>query len=227
MDLRLLAMPEAQIIEAVSGFNARFGEMERAFWCLSVNSRAELLDGRGLKVTETLVWTVKSWWGVQGVRANTKTLMARALLQAVDWSPALFADVSPVAPSGEKFACECVFALVRQTRAAGVARHELSLASKVLHWLLPYRIPAYDSYVCKSLGIRGAANHPEQAYREVAHEVLGAARIVTDGSWLGALEPRSAVRAFDKCLWWQGGGSSCIAAQVRDPWGVIDKLGLV
>jgi hypothetical protein len=35
-------MPEAQRIEAVSEFNARFGEMERALWCLSVNSRAEL-----------------------------------------------------------------------------------------------------------------------------------------------------------------------------------------
>jgi hypothetical protein len=56
-----------------------------------------------------------------------------------------------------------------------VPRREFSLASKVLHWLLPYRVPAYDSYVCKSLGVRGADDHPERAWREVAHKILGAA----------------------------------------------------
>jgi hypothetical protein len=37
-----------------------FGEMERVWWCLSVNSRPQLLDRHDLKVVETLVWTVKS-----------------------------------------------------------------------------------------------------------------------------------------------------------------------
>lgn len=46
-------------------------------------------------MAETLIWAVKSWWGVQGVHSDTKALIARALLQAVDWSPALFEDVSP------------------------------------------------------------------------------------------------------------------------------------
>ncbi len=226
MSVRLSAMPEAQRMQAVNEFNARFGEMERGLWCLSVNCRAELLAGHDLKVVETLVWTVKSWWGVQGVRTDTKALMARALLQVVDWSPALFADESPVAPGAEEFACECVFALVRQTRSAGAPRREFSLASKVLHWLLPYRVPAYDSYVCKSLGIRGADDHPEQAYREVTREILGAARTTPGGPWLGAVEPRSVVRALDKSLWWLGGGNDGSAAQVRDPWRVVDELGL-
>jgi hypothetical protein len=226
MSLRLSAMPEAQRIEAVSEFNACFAEMERVLWCLSVNSRAELLDRHDLKVAESLVWTVKSWWGVQGVRTDTRALMAGALLQSVDWSPALFTDVSPVMPGAEEFACECVFALVEQTRSAGAARREFSLASKVLHWLLPYHVPAYDSYVCKSLGIRGADDHPERAYREVAHEILGTARTIAGGPWVGALEPRSPVRALDKCLWWLGGGNDGNAAQVRDPWRVVDKLGL-
>lgn len=226
MSLRLSAMPEAQRIEAVSEFNARFGEMERVLWCLSVNSREELLNRHDLKVAETLVWTVRRWWGVQGARADTRVLMARSLLQAVDWSPALFAAVTPVEPGAEEFACDCVFALVGQTRSAGAPRREFSLASKVLHWLLPYRIPAYDSYVCKSLGVRGADDHPERAYREVAHEILGAASTITDGPWLGALEPRSPVRALDKYLWWLGGGNDGNAAHVRDPWRVVDKLGL-
>jgi hypothetical protein len=104
---------------------------------------------------------------------------------------------------------------------------EFSLASKVLHWLLPYRVPAYDSYVCQSLGIRGAADHPADAYRRVAQEVLGAARITTDsGSWVGALEPRSPIRAFDKCLWWLGRGKDGKAAQVSNPWHSVDKLDL-
>jgi hypothetical protein len=226
MGWQLSVIPEVQRVEAVRRFNARFGEMEQALWCLSVNSRPELLDAHDLKVVETLIWAVKSCWGVQGVRTDTKALMARALLQAVDWSPALFGDISPVSSDAEEFACECVFALVSESRSAGVARREFSLASKVLHWLLPYRVPAYDSYVCQSLGIRGAANHPEQAYRKVAHEILGAARTITDGSWMGALEPRSPVRALDKCFWWLGGGNEGNAAQVRDPWRIVDKLGL-
>jgi hypothetical protein len=181
MGWRLSALTEAQRAEAVSEFNARFGEMERALWCLSLNSRAELLEGDDLRVVETLIWAVKSWWGVQGVRSDTKTRMAKALLGAVDWSPAVFEDTSPVTSDGEEFACQCVFALVDESRYAGVARREFSLASKVLHWLLPYRVPAYDSYVCQTLGIRTAADHPEQAYRKVAQEVLGAARTVADG----------------------------------------------
>jgi hypothetical protein len=227
MGWRLSALSEAQRAEAVSEFNARFGEMEQVLWCLSLNSRAELLEGHDLKVVETLVWAVKSWWGVQGVRSDTKALMAGALLRTVGWSSALFENTSPVTSGAEDFACNCVFALVRQSRSAGVARREFSLASKVLHWLLPYRVPAYDSYVCQSLGIRGAADHPERAYRKVAQEVLGAARTTTDGgSWLGALEPRSPVRAFDKCLWWLGGGNDGNAVQVHDPWRIVDKLGL-
>lgn len=227
MSSRLSALSEAQRAEAVRQFNARFGEMDRALWCLSLNSRTELLEGHDLQVVEELVWTVKSWWGVQGVRSDTKALMARALLRAVDWSPALFEDTSPVPPGAEEFACRCVFTLVDRSRSAGVARREFSLASKVLHWLLPYRVPAYDSYVCQTLGIRAAADHPEQAYRKVTQEVLGAARAIADGaSWVGALEPRSPVRAFDKCLWWLGGGNDGNAARVRNPWRIVDRLGL-
>lgn len=224
---RLSVLQEAQRAEAVREFDVRFGEMERALWCLSLHSRAGLLERRDLTVVETLVWTVKSWWGVQGVRSDTKALMARALLDAVDWSPKLFEDTPLAPPGAEEFACQCVFSLVEHSRSAGVARREFSLASKVLHWLLPYRVPAYDSYVCQVLGIRGAADHPEQAYRQVAQEILGAARTFTDDpSWMGAIEPQSTVRGLDKCLWWLGGGSEGTAAQVRDPWRVVDRLGL-
>lgn len=99
---RLSVLQEAQRAEAVREFDVRFGEMERALWCLSLHSRAGLLERRDLTVVETLVWTVKSWWGVQGVRSDTKALMARALLDAVDWSPKLFEDTHPWLHSAQR-----------------------------------------------------------------------------------------------------------------------------
>ena len=76
-------------------------------------------------------------------------------------------------------------------------------------------------------GVHAAADHPEQAYREVAREVLGVARVIGDGgSWVGSLEPRLPVRALDKCLWWLGRGSEGGAAQIRDPWRIVDELGI-
>jgi hypothetical protein len=47
---------------AVSAFDARFGEMERVLWCLSINSRSGLLAGESSPILEALVWTIKSWW---------------------------------------------------------------------------------------------------------------------------------------------------------------------
>jgi hypothetical protein len=132
--------------------------------------------------------------------------MAGALVQAVNWSPALLADTSLPARGADEFACECVFTLVRRSRSAGVTRREFSLASKVLHWLLPYRVPAYDSYICRSLGIRGADDHPERAYHEVACEELGAARAITGaGRWLGAVgRCHRSARWTSACGGWAG-----------------------
>lgn len=110
--------------------------------------------------------------------------------------------------------------------ALGVPRREYSLASKVLYWLLPWRVPVYDSYVRKILGIPTSWDHP-QAYRQIVHEVFA----MTRGSgpeleWAGSIEPISPLHAIDKCLWWLGGGDNGNAAEVRRPWRVIDELGL-
>jgi len=83
---------------AVSMFDARFGEMEQVLWCLSVNSRPGLLAGESSPVLEALVWTVKSWWGVQGVRTETKAQMATALAESMTWSPDLFGPVKEYGP---------------------------------------------------------------------------------------------------------------------------------
>ena len=224
--MRLTAMSNSDRAEAISAFNARYGEMDRALWCLSTHSRPALLAGHSSPVVETLVWTVRSWWGVQGVRTETKTLMAEALA-SLEWSRELFEETTQVPPGADADAYQLVFTLVKRSSDLGVPRREFSLTSKVLHWLLPWRVPVYDSFVRQSLGIPTGWDHPE-AYRRVAKQVFAAARAVTaeDPSWVGTLTPRSPLRAFDKCLWWIGGGSAGSAAAVRDPWKIPRQLGL-
>ncbi|WP_156657796.1 SIR2 family NAD-dependent protein deacylase, partial [Mycobacterium kyorinense] len=206
-EVRLNEASEHELAEAVHSFNSRYGEMERVLWCLSTHCRAALLNNDDARVLEELVWTIKSWWGVQGVRTETKSAMARALL-TLDWSPELLEPTDTPQLGGEEYATNQVATLVRQSMAMGVQRREYSLASKVLHWLLPWRIPVYDSFVRSSLGIPERWDHPE-AYARIARELFAAARTVTaaNPAWVGSLEPRSPLRAFDKCLWWFGGGN--------------------
>jgi len=219
--------PDSERAVAVSTFDARFGEMERVLWCLSINSRAGLLTGESSPVLEALVWTIKSWWGVQGVQSETKAQMARALAESITWSPDLFGPPVPeYGPECAGYACERVAELVSRSMSLGVPRREYSLASKVLHWLMPWRVPVYDSFVRRALGVPGSWDHPE-AYRKVAVEVFAMAYTMTgDSSWIGSLEPRSPLRALDKLAWWLGGGSTGAAAEVRDPWQVAHGLGL-
>jgi hypothetical protein len=75
---------------AVSIFDARLGGMEQVLWWLSVTSRPGLLSGEGSPALEALVWTVKSWWGVQGVRSETTARMASALAASMTWTLELF-----------------------------------------------------------------------------------------------------------------------------------------
>jgi hypothetical protein len=173
-----------------------------------------------------LVWTVKSWWGVQGVRAESKQLMARALA-SLEWPDDVFAEAASPPQEGVRFALDRVSEVVRRGKSLGVERREFSLTSKVLHWLLPWRIPVYDSFVRERLAVPSGWDHPE-AYREIAHTLLESAQGFTsaDLSWLGSVEPRSILRGFDKCLWWLGGGNAGTAEVVRDPWRIVHQLGL-
>jgi hypothetical protein len=219
-------LPDSEKARAVLAFNQRFGEMDRVLWCLAVNSRADLLRGQASPVVEALVWTVKSWWGVQGVTSETKALMARALA-AMDWSSDLFQEALPASPDAEERASDFVLELVDRARGMGVPRREFSLASKVLHWLLPWRIPVYDSFVRQYLRVPTSWDHPE-AYRCVVQREYAVARLTApDAAWVGTLAPLSPLRALDKCLWWIGGGRDSPAAQVvRNPWRRVDLLGL-
>jgi len=217
---------DAERASAVATFDGRFGEMERVLWCLSVNSRPGLLAGESSPALEALVWTVKSWWGVQGVRAETKGQMAVAVAESVSWSPDLFGPVPDYSPGGAGFACDRVAEIVRRSMSQGVPRREYSLASKVLHWLMPWRVPVYDSFVRATLGVPTSWDHPE-AYRKVTVDMFAMAQTMTgDLAWIGPLEPTSPLRSLDKLTWWLGGGSAGTAAEVRDPWQVTRKLGL-
>jgi hypothetical protein len=224
--IRLTQLPPEDLHQAVGEFNSRYGEMEKVLWCLSRHCRSALISGEHSPVVPALIWTIKSWWGVQGVRSETKDLMTQALT-AFDWSDDLFAESDDVPVGAAATAVEMVASLVERTQALGVERREYSLASKVLHWLLPWRVPVYDSFVRESLGVPAAWDHP-QAYQRIVRQVFEAAGAVClqDPTWVGELEPRSPLRAFDKCLWWFGGGSVATAAQVLQPWKVVDQLGL-
>lgn len=224
--MRLTDLSDSTRTTAVSEFNAVFSEMDLALWCLSRNCRGPLLNGQNTPVVEALVWTVKSWMGVQGVLTETKTLMAEALV-TLDWSSELFEETFYASDGADNDAFDRVSTLVNRSMSLGVTRREWSLASKVLHWLLPWRIPIYDSFVRTGLGIPGAWDHPA-AYRELARKLFQTARELEakDSTWLGVIEPRSSLRGLDKCLWWLGGGNAGNAAVVRDPWAIVHKLGL-
>ena len=215
----------AERAAAISLFDARFGEMEQVLWCLSVNSRAGLLTGESSPVLEALVWTIKSWWGVQGVRSETKARMARALAESMTWSPDLFGPVTEYGPECAGYACERVAELVSRSRSLGVPRREYSLASKVLHWLMPWRVPVYDSFVRGALGVPTSWDHPK-AYRKVAAEVFAIASTMT-----GTPPGSAPLSRGHLCARWTSspGGPEAAAgtaAQVSDPWQVTRKLGL-
>jgi hypothetical protein len=144
-------------------------------------------------------------------------LLRHTLAESITWSPDLFGPVHDYGPDRAGFACERVAEIVRRSMSLGVTRREYSLASKVLHWLMPWRVPVYDSFVRGTLGIPGAWDHPE-AYRKVTSEVFAMARTMTgDLAWMGSLDPASPLRALDKLTWWVGGGSTGTAAESTRP----------
>jgi hypothetical protein len=226
MKVRLDDLTADELGEAVRTFDARYAEMERVLWCLSIYARQTLLDYDDTRVVEALIWTIKSWWGVQGVRHETRTAMAQQIMH-MDWSPHIFEPL-PTPPGGaEDYAVNMVTELVERCLEQGVPRREYSLASKVLHWLLPWRIPVYDSYVRLRVGVPEAWGDRE-AYARITNRLFKAARNMgaTYPAWIGSIEPRTALRAFDKCFWWLGGGNAATAAEIKDPWRVVDDLGL-
>lgn len=215
----------AEAGEAVRSFNLRFGEMEKVAWCLSRASRIELLGEKPAMVVPELVWKVRSWMGLQGVESAVKRIAATALAE-FDWTPELFDDRS-FAHASEAFATKGVSRLTSRMVQLGARRNEFSLASKILHWLVPSRVPVYDSYVREILQIPGFYK-PDEAYEKLVEWEFDAARklLDMDQSWVGSIGPQSLLHALDKYLWWKGGGADGHALVVNDPWEVIRRLKL-
>lgn len=218
-------MPKrSEVASAVAAYNAVYSEMDEALWQVSMSVRGPLLERRLVPGIETLVWTVRSWWGVRGVKTETRRIAARALVE-MEWTEKMFGKERM--PDGQQFAIQRVTSLVTRMNELGVDRREFSLAAKVLHWLMPWHVAIYDSFVCRSVGIPSSAP-PERAYRELVEWENEAARRLDDGSseWLGTVNPRSPIRAVDKYLWWVGGGNLGTAARIKDPWKICRDLGL-
>lgn len=224
--MSVVRMSRPDRIEAINAYNARYGEMDSVLWCLSRHCRATLLKGQSNRVVEELVWTVKSWWGIQGVERATRERMAQALA-TMPWSEEMFEEASQTDETAAKFASVFIKLLVTKSQSLGVPRREVSLASKVLHWLLPWHIPVFDNYVRESLGVSAGVD-PYLNYHLVATKLFQAVQDLEDEdtAWLGGIEPRTPLRALDKCLWWLGGGSAGTALVAKEPWSIINRLGL-
>jgi hypothetical protein len=218
--------PEFERAEAVRAFNARFGEMERALWCLSVHARASLLARESSPVLEEFVWTIRNWSSLLGVRKEMKTLMPSVLAKSMTWTPELFEPQSDFGRRAAAYACERVDELVSRCKAPGVNRREYCLASKVLHWLMPWRVPNYDTFVRGFFGIPRWWDHP-QVYSKITTEIFDTAcKAAGESGWMGTLPPRSPLRGFDKVMWSKGGGQANGAVVVQDPWAAVHRLRL-
>jgi hypothetical protein len=213
----------ATAAEAVRLFNLRFGEMEKVDWCLSLASRRELLSKKPPVVLPELIWKIRSWMGLQGVETAVKLIASKALAE-FNWTSELF-DERTFATAAEDFAVERVSRLTNRMVELGARRNEFSLASKILHWLLPSRVPVYDSYVREILQIPGF-HTPHEAYKKMVEWEFDAARQLNglDANWIGGIGPQSILHALDKYLWWKGGGADGNAVVVKDPWEVIRRL---
>lgn len=213
-------------LEAVRAFDAAYGHMERSLWTLSRACRPHLIRAEESPLLDALVWTLKSWMGVQGVRTETRRAMGAALASLV-WTPEHFEETYLPPGDAEEFAYASVAELVSASMKLGVPRREYSLASKVLHWLMPWRVPIYDAFVRSEVGVPESWDHP-QAYRRIVDTLFERVRemATSDESWIGPSDPRSLLHALDKWLWWAGGGKQGTAAVVTDPERILRELGL-
>lgn len=209
---------------AVEAFNRKYGTMDTVVWDISKVVRSNLLNNDRSELTADFVWLVRSWMGIQGPPKSTKDFAAR-VLHRMQWASSDFIEAMDFTDDAQRHAVQLVAELTESMLGEGASRREFSLASKVLHWILPWRIPIYDSFVRTMVGAPTSAI-PRDAYREiVTWEYHAAERLLAqDASWMGQLEPRSPLHALDKYLWWVGGGDKANAVLVKDPEKVLRRF---
>ena len=176
----------SEIQKDVDAYNAVYGDMDRVLWCLAKHARADLLRGQSTATVTALVCAIKEWWGIPYAPSSICVITTGALIRQT-WNEGLFDDRFD--PRGERFAVERVEHLVEGMFKAGSGSRELSLASKTLHWLMPWRVPVYDRYVRDHLGIADPSDSKgaNRAYREILRHAFRTARRHSDGNprWLG------------------------------------------
>jgi hypothetical protein len=146
-------VPESRRAEAVSAFDAKYGDQCQVVLCLSRHSRPALLAGESSPVLEKLISTIRTWWPVRAP-ADTDPYMAAAITKAIGWSPDVFRPTSAFGSETADFAVELVDKVVASAKElSGSWRREYSWTSKTVHWLLPWRVPAFDKNVRNYLGV--------------------------------------------------------------------------
>jgi hypothetical protein len=223
-------VPEWRRAEAVGAFDAKYRDQCQVLWCLSKHCRPALLAGKSSPVLEKLISTVRIWWRVRGAPAATDPYMAAAITEAIGWSPDVFRPTSAFGSEAVDFAIELVDKVVASTKElSGSSRREYSWTSKTVHWLLPWRVPAFDKNVRNYLGVPKGWQDLERAYGEVARRIFALAREEPpEPVWAGPLEPCTPLRALDKWLWWDGSGKDSHDHDYvdPDPWRVARELSL-
>jgi hypothetical protein len=219
-------VPESRRAQAVSAFDAKYGDQCQVLWCLSRHCRPALLAGQSSLVLEKLISTIRIWWPVRAPAA-TDQYMAAAITEAIGWSPDVFRPTSAFGSEAVDFAVKLVDKVVASTKElSGSWRREYSWTSKTLHWLLPWRVPAFDKNVRDYLGVPKGWDL-ERAYGEVARRIFALAREEPpEPAWAGPLEPCTPLRALDKWLWWDGDGKDSPVYVDPDPWRVVRELNL-
>jgi hypothetical protein len=219
-------VPESRRAEAVSAFDVKYSDQCQVLWCLSRHCRPALLAGESSPVLEKLISTIRTWWPVRAPAA-TDPYMAAAITEALSWSSEVFRPASAFGSEALDFAIELVDKVVASTKElSGSWRQEYSWTSKTVHWLLPWRVPAFDKNVRVYLRVPGW-DDPKRVYGEVARRIFALAlEEHPEPAWAGSLEPCTPLRALDKWLWWEGGGKDSHVYVDPDPWRVVRELNL-
>ena len=195
-----------QVRRASAEYDRAFGHVDTEFWDWSQRLREPLLRHESTKDVRGFVWAIKCKWGIQGVRTGTGPIAA-AVLASLDWEPDWFRLDCGYNEDDERFAISLVARYVSEMQNQGVPRREFSYASKVLHWIMPARIPLYDSAVRGFLDIPQSWA-PRKALKNITSWEFAAARdlFAQGDDWVGEADPATALRALDKYLWWEGAG---------------------
>jgi len=205
----------ADVKRAVEEYDRAWSHLDGEVWQRSQRARQSLLTGSSTSDVEEFVWfAAKSWGKVQGIVGETRAAAA-TVLRGMEWKSDLFEGHTPTA-ADEEFAVSTLARLVRGMNGLGIKRKEYSAGSKMLHWLMPWRVPIYDNVVREMLAV--PQGPPSAAtYRQIVRWELDAVgKLLESGDeWMGTGEPKAALRALDKYLWWVGGGKDSGARGAR------------